>query len=283
MNESFAIFWKKTLVGHISGLSDNDWHLSGRWTREDTASAHRFETLARGLDLRQVREFPLDGILIQVRDADSSSVSSRLVFGLQEETLLFRTITPELTAALELDQFPPWKKIANYAFFEDELKREVSAAHPLNGKMALAFAKRTDCDDVLFELPEEANMYAVVHLTYKEEQSKHFPSTRFYKDWDTFYKEELAAFVGNFDVQLITSRIVEEMKTRRAEYDVHVFDTGAASIDIYWKEQRYVVQLDNEVLGLSEAERDADLLEISLDERFTDVKSLMEAVKIILQ
>ncbi|ADB15836.1 hypothetical protein Psta_1154 [Pirellula staleyi DSM 6068] len=49
---------------------------------------------------------------------------------------------------------------------EQELKRELSADHPLFGLPVKALARRQDCDDVLFALQDGTGRVAVVHLTW---------------------------------------------------------------------------------------------------------------------
>ena len=69
---------------------------------------------------------------------------------------------------------------------ESELAREVSAQHPLSGCRAVAVARRQDNDDVLFFLPDSPQPLAVVHLTWRREQSSEWPCTVFFsslQDW----------------------------------------------------------------------------------------------------
>jgi hypothetical protein len=69
---------------------------------------------------------------------------------------------------------------------ESELAQEVSEQHPLFGKRAVAVARRHDNDDVLFFLPDRPQPLAVVHLTWRREQSPEWPWTVFFsslQDW----------------------------------------------------------------------------------------------------
>jgi hypothetical protein len=54
-------------------------------------------------------------------------------------------------------------------WYEDELRRELGDTHALypHRAGARAIAKREDCDDVLFWLPQGDGALAVVHLTWK--------------------------------------------------------------------------------------------------------------------
>ncbi len=60
-----------------------------------------------------------------------------------------------------------------------ELTKELSPSHQLYGKFAVAVARRTDNDDVIFWI-DELNKYAVIHLTYSKETSSEFPITTLY-------------------------------------------------------------------------------------------------------
>jgi hypothetical protein len=69
---------------------------------------------------------------------------------------------------------------------ESELESEISPAHPLFGHKAISVARRDDCDDVLFFLPDNNYPLAVVHLTWtgKRESSAESPHTTFYSSLD---------------------------------------------------------------------------------------------------
>lgn len=58
---------------------------------------------------------------------------------------------------------------------ESELRREVSDRHSLSNRQAVAIARRSDTDDVLFLLDED--QVAEVHLTWSKENSAEFPWT----------------------------------------------------------------------------------------------------------
>jgi len=72
---------------------------------------------------------------------------------------------------------------------ERELHRDIgSSQHPLHGRSAVAVARRSDTDDVLFFLPDGPEPLAVVHLTWAEhpERRPEWPSTDFFAsltDW----------------------------------------------------------------------------------------------------
>jgi hypothetical protein len=74
---------------------------------------------------------------------------------------------------------------------EQELAREVSEEHSLFGVAAVAVARRSDNDDVLFVLPTHDPLLAVVHLTWSRESSGRWPSTRFYSSVRQFVSERM--------------------------------------------------------------------------------------------
>ena len=71
---------------------------------------------------------------------------------------------------------------------ELELAKEIGREHALYRRKAISVARRVDNDDVLFFLPENPAILAVVHLTWKgsTEVSAQWPITKFYfsvSDW----------------------------------------------------------------------------------------------------
>ena len=72
----------------------------------------------------------------------------------------------------------PWHAVSG-GVEECELAKEVSPAHPLFGVEAAAIARHDD--DVLFFLPSHQPCLAVVHLTYKRENSDVWPYTSFFE------------------------------------------------------------------------------------------------------
>ena len=69
-----------------------------------------------------------------------------------------------------------------------ELYGEVGPRHVLHGIRARAVAHRQDCDDVLFELLDGTERFAVVHLTFGRhpDQFPQYPSTEIYANWTEF-------------------------------------------------------------------------------------------------
>ena len=94
--------------------------------------------------------------------------------------------TVNLDSFANLAWFEPWHPVP--AGLEAELAREISPGHPLFGQKAISVARRNDCDDVLFLLPDNAYPLAVVHLTWtgQGEKKREWPHTTFYvslEDW----------------------------------------------------------------------------------------------------
>ena len=88
---------------------------------------------------------------------------------------------------MNVDWLEPWCPVENARSLEQELTFEINSNydHPLFGKKAVALARRTDRDDVLFYLTDDKR-FAVVHLTWNSESSPDFPGTWFYsslEDW----------------------------------------------------------------------------------------------------
>ena len=81
------------------------------------------------------------------------------------------------------------------AAFEQELQDELSPAHRLypHRTGARAIAKREDCDDVLFWLPQAAQNFALVHLTWKgqRETNERYPRTSFLNILADFVAHEM--------------------------------------------------------------------------------------------
>lgn len=81
----------------------------------------------------------------------------------------------------QADQLPrPWRHLTldQRSRFEEQLRREVMAGHPLFGVAATALAQG-DGDAVLFMLPSHTRPLAVVHLTWEGGQRDPLPRTAF--------------------------------------------------------------------------------------------------------
>lgn len=277
MNNSFDVFWKKELVGRVSDFSNDMWYYDGHWICQDSPLAREFETIVQNLDPRHLREFPEKALVVHTKFDQSFSFSYMLALGFAGDDLLLRLATPELAGYVDLDQFPPWQKTDNGEFFEAELKREMSFFHPLKRKKVKVIGIRTDRDDVLFKLMDGSDRYAVVHLTYNKERSRKFPSTRFYKSWAEFYQNEVAKYAVIFDVEAIKAGILEELEKQQAKYELKSFDSGAVMIDVYWKDELYVIQMHGAQLGFSLVTEDNGFSSVP-DESFEDAESLLEKI-----
>ena len=79
-------------------------------------------------------------------------------------------MSSEVPAELRsLEWLPPWEPTDED--FGVELAREVGPGHPLFDRPTVAVARRVDCDDVLFWLPAGPAALAVVHLTWRGNES----------------------------------------------------------------------------------------------------------------
>ena len=63
-----------------------------------------------------------------------------------------------------------------------ELQRELPAGHVLTGMNLTAVARRTDRDDLLFEVDGSLMPLAQVHLTWQKEKQPNWPHSRFYRN-----------------------------------------------------------------------------------------------------
>lgn len=97
----------------------------------------------------------------------------------------------------EIEILLPWKPLnrvdvgARALQLSAELKREVSAQHPLHGLDAKALAVRIDRDDVLFWIERDSDPLAVVHLSWKHEPDARWPSTTLFSSWERWVQEEM--------------------------------------------------------------------------------------------
>ena len=76
-----------------------------------------------------------------------------------------------------------------------QLRRELPQGHILYNKKLRSVGRRQDNDDALFELEDDENKYAVVHLTWSQKQSTdiNYPKTKPYKSFQTLLKERILA------------------------------------------------------------------------------------------
>ena len=120
-------------------------------------------------------------------------VALQLKYPEQADMLTPGTVV-EIVPGNEIHFLEPW-----YPLLETEtelileLNKELSGKHVLFGKKVNPIARRQDNDDVLFELLDDNNKFAVVHLTWisKVEQDPAFPITHLYKDWVDLYNNRI--------------------------------------------------------------------------------------------
>jgi hypothetical protein len=74
-----------------------------------------------------------------------------------------------------------------------ELEREVNDRHVLWGRRMHALARRTDSDDVLFEIEGDDISYAVVHLTWsgKQETDPRWPHVQLFSSLESWASERM--------------------------------------------------------------------------------------------
>ena len=90
-----------------------------------------------------------------------------------------------------MEWLAPWETVVDGVALDAELRAEIVDGHPLDGLSAVAIARRSDCDDVLFCVDHPSYALAVVHLTWrtKPESDPTWPHTLLFRDW--------AEWIGN--------------------------------------------------------------------------------------
>lgn len=66
--------------------------------------------------------------------------------------------------------------------------------------------------------------------------------------------------------------IVNRVGTAKVKYEVHNFDSGAIMVDIFIKDKLYVIQIDGDVIGLSEVTEETGLFDVIPDKSYKDAK-----------
>jgi hypothetical protein len=95
----------------------------------------------------------------------------------------------------------PWQPIGQHAEeLTAELRRELSQKHVLYGRDLKAVATRRDRDDVLFEIDNKDEPLVVVHLTRRQETDPRWPTTKFFKNWEHWLKEEMLPAHKEYDL-----------------------------------------------------------------------------------
>jgi hypothetical protein len=87
----------------------------------------------------------------------------------------------EIPASQWLD---PWIPVSSGGALERELAMELPSRHILKGVHLRAIARRTDNDDVLFQLTGHEKPLAVVQLTYRHESDAQLPWTVLFDSWE---------------------------------------------------------------------------------------------------
>ena len=81
----------------------------------------------------------------------------------------------------------PWHPIEASPGLAEELRREVPAGHRLFNLPVKAIARRSDCDDVLFQIEDGSGRVAVVHLTWRVESDTTWPFTGIYESLESWF------------------------------------------------------------------------------------------------
>jgi hypothetical protein len=93
---------------------------------------------------------------------------------------------------------PSWKPIE--PAINDELRREVGRGHVLYRRDAVAVARATNADDVLFWLPDGPAAFAEVHLTWtgRRESRPEWPWTRLFASFTAWVEQSLREAPDDF-------------------------------------------------------------------------------------
>ncbi|HTL07412.1 MAG TPA: hypothetical protein VL307_04105 [Chitinophagaceae bacterium] len=114
----------------------------------------------------------------------------------EDATKLIPNSIVELIPGDKLHLLEPWHLLVDPdPGLGQELYKEISKNHILYGEKVNAIARRQDNDDVLFELVDRKNKYAIVHLTWKSkiENDSGFPRTEIFNNWLDLYNERIVA------------------------------------------------------------------------------------------
>lgn len=188
MDNSGTILWKNETVGRVTNIMFDMWYVNADWKPNHSDISLTFVNLASRLKGEEVMKEPCNGMIAYLSyDEAPSNSHPVLIFSMDNSKIFMRSVSDELATYVDQQLLEPWQAPGDPAFYETELKKEVSFFHPLNWKNVRAIAHRTDCDDVLFEVLTGKWKYAVVHLTWRKERSRKFPTTKFYKDWKDVY------------------------------------------------------------------------------------------------
>lgn len=191
MNNSGIISWQGEQVGMVTNITSDMWYLDAGWEPISGNSYLKFNEIAAKLNAKNVINDFTKGMVATLSYTDMpANTQYVLILSLDEEMIFMRTLDEVTAAYIDLNILRPWQQIENPQFYENELKKEIGILHPLFWKKVTAIGKRSDRDDVLFEVTG-ARKYAVVHLSYKKEYSRTFPVTHLYQDWTDLFKNRL--------------------------------------------------------------------------------------------
>jgi len=97
----------------------------------------------------------------------------------------------------------PWYSVADSEIgtkLSAQLIKEIGIKHPLHTKKFKTVARRHDRDDLLVELDNDNNRFAVVHLTYAPTPAEDgsWPKVEFYKTAEDFTVKRLLPDIQEF-------------------------------------------------------------------------------------
>lgn len=200
MDNSGIIEWNGEEVAKLTNIMFDMWYIDADCELFESENCKKFKEVSSKLNVKQVFSNLTKGIVATLKMPNESNSSQHvIIMSLSEKKLFMRLVTDEIARVVNKVLLNPWKYIDNATNFENQLNKEVTFIHPLYWLKVKAIAIRTDRDDVLFELLNGRNKYAVVHLTYNRVFSRKWPFTHFYKDWSDLYQNLLLGDFKEFE------------------------------------------------------------------------------------
>jgi hypothetical protein len=93
-----------------------------------------------------------------------------------------------------MDWLEPWVAVGGNEKqrLTQQLLSEVGAGHLPNNVTAIVVGRSLANDDVLVQLQQHENQYAVVHLAWQPSRGAAWPHIIFYADWDVFVNHRMS-------------------------------------------------------------------------------------------
>lgn len=73
----------------------------------------------------------------------------------------------------------------------------------------------------------------------------------------------------------LLSDITSRLNDAKVKYEVHDFPSGAVMVDIWIRDKFFVIQIDGDVIGLSEVTEETGLFDIIPDKSYKDAREFI--------